>query len=312
MARKKTSKPAKTARPRDPERSRAARRLTIKSLISLLLIGGLVGGYYFLHREVRTRIVFTAEPPKVVLVHQPVWMSDFLAATIAQRIRPRAGSSAIDHQVVVNSVLLASDDPWVREVRQVRRVYGAGPGDTIEVDCEFRAPVALVHYLDHYILVDNEGIVLPELFTEADVPRIVYGQDGRMNIRIIEGVAQRPPMAGRSWKGEDLQAGLWMAKMLHGKPYAGEFLRISVENYGGRRNANEAQLVLHTRYDTEVRWGQPHDWRGFEAPVEKKLANLQHVYERYGRVDAGQPWIDLRFDKVLRPEDDASAAAIGR
>ena len=76
--------------------------------------------------------------------------------------------------------------------------------------------------------------------------------------------------------------------------------------------ANEAQLVLHTRYDTEVRWGQPHDWRGFEAPVEKKLANLQHVYERYGRVDAGQPWIDLRFDKVLRPEDDASAAAIGR
>lgn len=309
MARKTKSKPKKTERQRDPERGRAIRRMAVKVLISILLIGGLAAGYVYLHREVRTRIVFTHEPPQVVLVNRPMWMGDFLAATITERIRPKAGSSAIDHQVVVNCALLAESDPWVRQVRRVRRVYGQGPGDTIEVDCEFRAPVALVKYLEHYVLVDNDRIVLPELFGEEDVSRIVYGQDGRMNIRVIDGVTRRPPDAGVRWAGDDLQAGLWMAKMLHDKPYANEIDRIDVSNYAGRRNANEAHIVLHTRHGTEVRWGQPHDWRGFEAPVEKKLANLRYVYERYGRVDANQPWIDLRYDRVLRPEDGAANAA---
>ncbi len=314
MARKKKSTPTKPSRPRDPERSRALRRLTLKIIVSILLAGGLAAGYYYLHQQVRTRIAFNPEPPQVVLVNRPVWMSDFLAATIAERIRPRTGSSAIDHQVVVDCAMLAEADPWVREVRQVRRIYGQGPGDTIEIDCEYRAPVALVKYLNHYVLVDNEGVVLPEQFNEEDISRIVYGQNGQMNIRIIEGVARRQPFPGEHWQGDDLQAGLWMARMLHGKPYANEILRVDVSNYAGRRNPNEAHIVLHTRYDTQVRWGQPHDWRGFEAPIAKKLANLQHIFERYGRVDANQPWIDLRFDKVLRPEGDAinTASAVGR
>lgn len=309
MARKKKSKPAAVKKPANPERARALRIVTIKTLISLILVAASAAGYLKLRRMVWSDYAYSPQPPQVVLLNQPVWMSDYLAARIIQSIRPPVGHSAMDHRMLEDCALQLGLNPWVREVRQVRRVYRNAPGDTLEVDCEYRAPIALVRYDDYYILVDNDATVLPEVFRPDEVSRLVFGHDGRMNIRVIEGVSRQPPVPGHRWPGDDLQAGLWMVKMLHDKPYAEEIVRVDVSNYGGRELPNQAHIVLHTRYDTEVRWGQAPSWRGFEAPVQTKLANLQHVYERYGRIDANQAWIDLRLDEVLRPSDGASAAA---
>lgn len=299
---KSSKKPQKVRKPADPERARAVRRFILRSLFTLLLVGGAAWGYWALHKHVKTRVAYSPEPPQVVLVNRPPWMSDFLAATIAKSVRPVVGHSAMDHQMLVNCVELLKVNPWIKDVRQVRRVYGKAPGDTLEVDCDYRAPIALVGHDDKYVLVDGEGVVLPEQFNESEVKRIVFGHDGRTNIRIIEGVSRRPPAMGNRWQGEDLAAGLWMVKVLANRPFAEEIMKVDVSNYGGRANANNAHLVLITRYGTEVRWGQSHNWRGFEAPVERKLANLEQVFNHYGRVDAHQEWIDLRFDKVLRPE----------
>ena len=51
-------------------------------------------------------------------------------------------------------------NPWVRDVHFVRRVFGERPGDTLEIDCEFRAPIALVQWGDYYWLVDGDGMTL--------------------------------------------------------------------------------------------------------------------------------------------------------
>ena len=45
------------------------------------------------------------------------------------------------------------------------------------------------------------------------MPKIVLGRDGRMNIRIIEGVKQPPPDTGQRWVGADLTAGLGLEDM---------------------------------------------------------------------------------------------------
>lgn len=307
---KSSKKPQKVRKPADPERARAVRRFILKALFTFLLIGSAAWGYWSLHKQVKTRIAFSPEPPQVVLVNRPVWMSDFLAATIARSVRPPVGHSALDHQMLVDCVALLKHNPWIKDVRQVRRVFVEAPGDTLEVDCDYRAPVALVGFDNRYVLVDGDGTVLPEVFNDSEVERIVYGHDGKTNIRIIEGVSRRPPLAGHRWAGDDLAAGLWMVKTLAQRPFAEEIMKVDVSNYGGRANANTAHLVLITRHATEIRWGQSHNWRGFETPVERKLANLEQVYSRYGRVDANQQWIDLRFDRVLRPEPnigDASA-----
>lgn len=299
----KTKKPTtKPRKPADPKPASPARPWIIPTLITLFLVGGCVAGYWYLYKYVKTNVAYAPEPPKVVLVNRPVWMSDGLADLIARHVRPAVGQSALDHQMLRDRVAILQNEPWIRHVNLVRRVYGQAPGDTLEIDCDYRAPIAMVRWEDQYVLVDGEGIVLPERIDQVDVPKIVYGANGKMNIRLIDGVNRRPPADGKKWTGDDLAAGLWMVQTLYAKRFAEEIMSVDVSNYGGRSNANDAHLVLVTKYGSEIRWGQSHNWRGFEAGIDRKLMNLEQIYNQYGRVDAKEPWLDLRFDKVLRPE----------
>jgi hypothetical protein len=306
MAKKKSPKVRK---PLDADRARAIRGVLIRSLVTITLVIGAGAGYWYLQRYVRTQVAYSPQPPKVVLVNRPVWMSDGLADLIARHVRPAVGQSALDHQMLRDRVAILKNEPWIKQVKQVRRVYGQAPGDTLEIDCDYRAPIALVRWDDKYVLVDGDGVVLPERIGKPDVPKIVYGKNGRMNIRLIEGVSRRPPADGQRWLGDDLSAGIWMVKTLYGKGFAEEIMSVDVANYGGRENGNDPHLILVTRYGSEIRWGQSHNWRGFEASIDRKLSNLEQVFHQYGRIDANEPWLDLRFDKVLRPDPQAHSAS---
>jgi hypothetical protein len=165
--------------------------------------------------------------------------------------------------------------------------------------------VALVHWGEYLWLVDAEGVQLPEQFspTQDAIRKIIIGRDGRVNIRVIEGVKRSPAGSGKKWLGDDLSAGLDLVKLLYGKPFAEEIISVNVSNFGGRRDAREAQLVLKTRYNTEVRWGQPVSPKDFYVEVQagQKLQRLQSIFEQYKRIDAGHAWVDIRFDQITYP-----------
>lgn len=305
MAKKKklTSPRKKAAAVAAGPRNKARLKWAIHLGCALVLVGLLSFGYWRLRNYVARDIAFSAEPPKIILANRPVWMSDYLAETIAKSARPVVGSSALDHQLLVDAVNLLQHNPWVKNVRQVRRIYGRAPGDTLLVDCDYRTPAALVKNWDgKFILVDQEYTVLPEKFTAKELPRVILGHDGRTNIRIVEGVTRQSPQQGQVWQGDDLRAGVEMAQVLSAQPWADEIQRISVENYAGRKDPNEAQLVLITRNNTQVRWGRPPRDPGFEVSTIQKLENLRQVFAKYHRVDAGRPWIDVRFDQVAIPK----------
>ena len=59
-------------------------------------------------------------------------------------------------------------------MKSVRRAYSQKPGDTIEIDCDYRVPLALVHWKEYYWLVDSEGVKLPEQFTQKQLPQVIY------------------------------------------------------------------------------------------------------------------------------------------
>jgi len=168
-----------------------------------------------------------------------------------------------------------------------------------------------VRWQHDYWLVDVDGVKLPERFAATDVPKIAIGRDGHTNIRIVDGVQRPPPQPGKPWGGEDLAAGLEMVRRLYGLPYADEVVKVDVANFGGRNDYREAQLVLGTKYGTEIRWGAPIGARSFEVRPQQKFEYLRQVYEEFGRCDARQKWIDIRNDKITYPAADAIGTAAG-
>jgi hypothetical protein len=289
-----------------PEQMAARQRLQriARHVTALLVcIGAAVAGVYFLKQYVDKKIVFLDGPPAVVFKDRPVWMSDYLCEELLASVQPLGAHSAFDRGLLVDVAVQLERNPWIKGVRQVRRAYGRRPGDTIEIDCDFRAPVAMVHWKDYFWLVDGDGVKLPEQFTAQQVPHILKGRDGQMNIRIIEGVAQPPVESGRKWPGDDLTAGLDLVKLLYGKPFAEAIMKVDVANFAGRNDPKEAQLTLETSYGTAIKWGRPINAKDFfvEVSTAQKLKYLEQVQTQYGRIDAGQPWIDIRFDRITYP-----------
>src|SRR3954469_12357608 len=216
-----------------PEAAAWFRRVGTQASAAALCLLALAAGVFLLKRYVEREVAFPKKPPAVVLKNRPVWMSEFLAASISEGVRPAGAHSTFDHQMLVDRVAMLKTNPWIRNVRQVRRVYGKTPGDTLEIDCDYRAPIALVRWQKDYWLVDMDGVKLPERFSAADVPRIAIGKDGHTNIRIVDGVMRPPPQPGKAWGGEDLVAGLDMIRRLYGLPYADEIVKVDVANFGG-------------------------------------------------------------------------------
>jgi len=291
-----------------PELSAWVRRIATRASAVALVLLALAAAVFLLKRYVEREVAFPKKPPAVVLKNRPVWMSEFLAASIAESVRPAGAHSSFDHQMLVDRVAMLKTNPWIKNVRQVRRTYGERPGDSLEIDCDYRAPIALVRWRNDYWLVDGDGVKLPERFAAADVPKIVIGRDGHTNIRVVEGIQRPPPLAGKNWGGDDLAAGLEMVKRLYGLAFADEIVKVNVANFGGRVDLREAQVVLGTKNLTEIRWGRPIGSKDdfIEVNADRKLDYIRQVYEEFGRCDARQKWIDVRYDMIRIPSLDPS------
>src|SRR5437773_2389688 len=131
MAKTKKTKTIALKTSSDSDRAAAFRRCMIHLSAAVMLLGAIVLGVAIDRRYVEQKLVPATEPAKVVLKNRPVWMSDFLAEQIERTAKPHGTHSAFDHQLLVDTVALLRANPWIQEVRQVRRAYGQKPGDTI-------------------------------------------------------------------------------------------------------------------------------------------------------------------------------------
>jgi len=309
MAKIKKPKPMKMRKPTDPERTRRMRMLGLHLSLAGLLIGGIGAGYHYADQYVEQRVAFPTETLIVVLKNRPAWMNDFLVKQIAQIVRPTTAHSAFDYQLLADTADSLARNPWVRKVHSVRRAYTYRPGDTLEIDCEYCAPVALVKWGAFYWLVDENGLRLSDRFTDDDVANVLFGPDGHTRIRVIEGVKHAVPhLAGEQWPGDDLAAGMKMVNYLFDRPYTEQILRVNVANVGGRVDAKAAQIVLETKFNTQVLWGRPPSENDVDAFIEvstaRKLNYLRLAYEQFGRVDAKHQCLDIRFDRVTYPSEE--------
>ena len=281
-----------------PERAALLKQLCLHGLIGCLFFGSLGAGYHYVKKYVDDQVAMPTEAPAIVIKNKPRWMSEYLVQKIAASARPTGLHSAFDHDMLVKSREQLAKNPWISKVYDVRRAYREKPGDTLEIDCEYRVPAALVKWGAYYWLVDRDGFKLPEQYEEADVPKIVRVEDGHIDIRIIEGVHRPPPETGKHWVGDDLAGGLEVVALLRDKPYALEILKADVTDYFERRTAH---VWLVTKDDSRIAWGRgPSELDKdpfMEISTAKKLDHLQRIYAQFGRVDTGKAKVDLRWDQ---------------
>ena len=286
-------------------------------VISVLLVSL---SLYKVYCYVEKNVAHSSVAPKVVLKDRPAWMSDFLADQICAAAQPPGSHSALNRDLLKDAKALLENNErtsaWIREIRQLKLVYGKKAGDTLVIDCDFRAPIALVQYQGFYYLVDGDGVALPERYSQDQVSKIVFGRNGKMNIRVVTGIrSERPPYAGQMWQGDDLVAALDMVKILYDRPFAEEIVKVDVSNFNGREDAREAQLVLSTKRNTQIRWGRPVNSTDLaEVPTRQKLTYMANLFKETRRVDGGFSWVDLRFDTIRGPASEVKTASalIGR
>ena len=314
----KPKKPKAKAKPRPqpltPEQREHRKRvlsLLVNGLALAVVLGGFAIGYNALAAHVRQSYALVNRPPAITLVNRPAWMSDALAGDLAARLAdalPRRGST-LDHDLLVSLAGVLDADAWVSRVNRVRRL-DVGGRDTIQIDCDYRTPLAIVQWQDGrdttYRLVSRDGALLPPSYTGPAVRAIIDGGDATTNLRVITGVAVAPPVeAGRRWDAPDLLAGLDVAALLNGVTAARGITVIDVSNFAERRipwsagpkGMWAAQVVLRTKTNSVVFWGRPPQATDFliEVPPQTKLANLEAVAEHFH----GRPWpewVDLRAE----------------
>jgi hypothetical protein len=299
------SKPRKSASPsRKSSISSDARwRFALHGTLLVIFLSAVLSLFRISEMYVDRRFAFPTRPPKVMLVNRPAWMTDFLAEQIIKASQPVGLHSAFDRQLLIDTDRALASSPWVKHVNEVRRAYVNSPGDTLEIDCDFRTPAALVKWGQYFWLVDSQGVKLPEQYTADELPKVLNGSDGKTNVRIIDGVGHAPPESGQIWSGDDVAAGLEMVRVLSTVAWADQIRDIDVSNFAGRRDSREAQIVLVTRFGTQVRWGRaPSAKDAFvEVSATQKLTAIESIYDQSKRVDASEPWIDVRFDRVTCP-----------
>ena len=280
-----------------------------RAALAVLTVAVAVSLVVLLRDLVERRYAWPPTAPRVVLLNRPAWMSAALADQILDTARPVGIRSVFDRQLLVDTANALEQNPWIKDVRQVRRAYVQYPGDTLEVDCEYRVPTALVQWQGYYWLVDADGYKLPEQYSPQQLRQAMYNQ-GHLTLRLIQGVTRPPVASGKQWPGDDLAAGLEMVRLLSGRSFADELPIVDVSNFRGRVDPQGAQIVLITSRNTEVRWGRPPSAKDYfvEVLTSQKLQCLQDIYQQMHHVDGGQPWIDIRFDQVLYPSPVPAAA----
>jgi hypothetical protein len=121
---------------------------------------------------------------------------------------------------------------------------------------------------------------------------------------LIEGVQSPAPPVGQKWPGADLAAGLKLAVLVAGRPWANQVSAIDVRNHANRISREEPQLRLfaqvHKGKTTDIRFGRfPHPGADFVVSPARKLSYLDEYVARHGGRLAGlHEYLDLRYDDL--------------
>ncbi len=339
MARKKPSRTKKKAkkqrepsvirtwwREMDPER----RAVLLRCVVWVVALTGItIGGVWGLKRLEPHVLVRSAEKPVelgVRLVGRPDWMP----RAVMERIgRDMVGQRTDyhDRNLTRDVYERAEADPWIRSVNRVRKYRDGKSGlGIVEIDAEYRRPIARAGVGGRYHYVDTDGVRLPDsevpLYV-ADVPDAVGGPRRKfvtdpaavpsgwsirqlhyIVVELHEEFDPPAPAVGEPWNSGALEAGLKLVRRILDEPYAEEITVVDVRNHRNREISNEPELTMFAQAGrhrpTRILFGRfPEQGGDFVIPPERKFDYLDGFFSDHGRLTGLASELDLRHDNLL-------------
>lgn len=298
-------------------------RVLCWSLIAVVTAGATWAAMWAARRAVRARQYSRGEVRYTVeLQSVESWMPAELVRTIRRDMTPN-GMAYRDPALCRTVYALLADQPWVADVRSVRRCRLGPRQGRVVVDVEYRRPVARVRKAGRLWYVDADGVRLPEL----QVPRWAAEVDGeyryylseeavpahlrtrRVHYPGIDGVAGAVPAVGCAWGGEDIADALRLVEMIRHRPWGNQVTVIDVQNHGQRITPTEPEIRMYAQMNfggqatrpTDIRFGRfPRDGGGdwIISPARKLQYLDEYVERNEGQLAGVNHFLDLRYDEL--------------
>ena len=231
-------------------------------------------------------------------VGAPEWLNDenwrHVLPKLEARIDLHPDTDPYDDRVCPYVAERLTGSSWIAAIRRVSKQSDG----RVKVHADFRKPFAMIEQSGVAYLVDETGVRLPQQWASSGLNR-----SGWMAIR---GVAARPPEAGERWPGDDVAAGLKLARFLYWAemkdriPFRDEIKAIDVSNFEGRKSPRAGRLQLVTiNPQSYIHWGlPPGEEYDIETTAEMKLAMLCRLHAAEDRLPNKGP-IDVRAEDAV-------------
>jgi len=307
----------------EPRRSMLAKAAW--TIFCLLALAGAVFGLGRLREQVIERSYSGPNGQAVVHVTKvPSWMPVSLASRVSDDITP-PDANLSDEQLARHVYERAESNPLVARATRVEvRPHEGRPGGVVEVDLEFRQPLARINYPGGCVYVDETGVCMPAALVPVYVVLVRDSPDGqvrqecyqalgeirkewrdaarRIHYVTIDGVAQKPPKDGVKFQSPDLQAALELIKLIRCRPYYAQIAVIDVRNFGCRISQNEPELRMVAQIGqgraTDIRFGRlPRSAADCVVSPRRKIWYLDDYADNHNGLLAGiNSYLDLRYD----------------
>jgi len=311
----------KVSRGADSRGTSLSRMLGWVVLTVVIAVGGALTMSVCEGRVLTGRTGAAPQRMELTISPKPDWMPDALADHISTSLLPR-GVSYYSKDLTDRVWARAIPNAWVRRVHRVSKHLNPDAGRAIvEVQAEFRMPVAMVKCESIYAYLDEEGYRLPA----SQVPQWAAWRRGdpdnreyylarelvpadmvvsRIHYMVVEGARHKPPGVGDRWTGDDIAAGLDLVKLVAPKPYAYQITEIDVRNFVGRIDPDQPHLRMWAQFGrsnpTDIRFGRfPRPDGDYVVSPERKLSYLdQYAQDHGGSLAGADRHIDLRYDQL--------------
>lgn len=271
----------------------------------LAAFGGVAWGLYALDPVAAQAYADVDDyPARVEWVNPPPWLKTDIYAEqpygsvleqLTDRVQLKRNANAHAASLCQYVYQQAAASPWISRIDRVTK----RADNVAQIYAEYRRPCTYVLHRDTAYLVDPNGVVL------APPLKAAYLSPQQLQDAIpIVGVRKPPPPTGNHWSGNDLQAGLTLARYLADAHRAGQLpLRslMTTIDVSGFQELAAGPLRIQTAGDTVILWGKtPGREYESEADAEVKLAHLMSLYNELKGLPADRPIVDIRdTDRIL-------------